>query len=91
MNKALKSKIKSYVFIWDYKDEVPWLELVSFQKQFPGLDLYECEWYKEATFIVVCFAKSKKDAALQFEKDMNDPDFECSINDVKKIEYRKFL
>jgi hypothetical protein len=83
----MKKQIKSYVFIWDCKDEVPWFEMVSLQKQYPELKVYEDKLLDgEGTTSLVCFALSKRDAMEQIGVDFDDS---ITIKDVREIEYHK--
>jgi hypothetical protein len=72
------------VFIWDWKDPVPYIEMLKYQHKNPTLHLYEYDDHG-GTFSFFVFALDKQRAIREVVKSFGGDDVEVDKKQLRRI------
>ncbi len=78
-----KNNMIPRVFIWDWKDPVPYVEMLKYKHECPILHLYEYDAHG-GTFTYLIFAPTKKMALREVNKSFGD-DISIYSSEIRRI------
>lgn len=71
------------IFTWDWKDPVPYIEMLKYKHIYPTAHLYEFDDHG-GTFTYLIFAPTKKIALREVEKSFGN-DISISSSEIQRI------